>query len=117
MWAQWAQTRTRCADGPFKARNGPAGANWEGGTSGKPAPEAGVFPQNSPVATRKVPAILVQRFPSVRPTRCISEVNVVADELTQTQVLGKGDRKEQPGIAHQAVVVEGDSDSVGLAEC
>jgi hypothetical protein len=40
---------------------------------------------------------------------------VLADELTQTQVLGEGDRKDQPGIGHQAVVVEGDSDAVGLA--
>ena len=41
---------------------------------------------------------------------------MVADEFTQAQVQGKGDRKEQPGIGHQAVVVEGDSDAVGLAE-
>ena len=48
----------------------------------------------------------------VRPPRRISEVNVVVDEFTQTQVLGEGDRKEQPGIGHQAVVVKGDLDPV-----
>ena len=50
----------------------------------------------------------------VRPPRRISEVNVVVDEFTQTQVLGEGDRKEQPSISHQAVVVEGDLDAVGV---
>ena len=37
---------------------------------------------------------------------------MVVDEFTQTQVLGEGDRKEQPGIGHQAVVVKGDLDPV-----
>ena len=50
----------------------------------------------------------------VRPPLRISEVNVVVDELTQTQVLGEGDRKEQPSIVHQAVVVKGDLDVVGV---
>ena len=49
----------------------------------------------------------------IRPPRRISEVNVVVDEFTQTQVLGEGDREEQPGIGHQAVVVEGDLNAVG----
>ena len=48
----------------------------------------------------------------VRPPRRISEVNVVVDEFTQTQVLGEGDRKDQPCIGHQAVVVKGDLDPV-----
>ena len=50
----------------------------------------------------------------IRPPRRISEVNVVVDEFTQTQVLGEGDRKEQPPIGHQAVIVEGDTDAVGV---
>ena len=33
---------------------------------------------------------------------------MTVDEFTQAQVLGEGDRKEQPSIGHQAVVVEGD---------
>ena len=41
---------------------------------------------------------------------------MVADEFTQTQALGEGDRKDQPGIGHQAVVVKGDPDAVGVAE-
>ena len=39
---------------------------------------------------------------------------MVVDEFTQTQVLGQGDRKDQPGIGHRAVVVEGDLNAVGL---
>ena len=50
----------------------------------------------------------------VRPPRRISEVNVAVDELTQTQVLGEGHRKEQPGIGHQTVIVEGDLNPVGV---
>ena len=67
MWAQWAQTRTRCADGPVKARNGPAGMKWEGRTLGKTASEAGLKPgycrETPPVTTRKTLAVLVQSFP------------------------------------------------------
>ena len=37
-------------------------------------------------------------------------------EFTQTQVLGEGDREEQPGIGHQAVVVEGDLNAVGMVK-
>ena len=52
----------------------------------------------------------------VRPTRRSSEVNVVVDEFTQAQVLGEGDRKEQPSIGHQAVVVKEDLDTVGVLQ-
>ena len=48
----------------------------------------------------------------VRPPRRIPQVNVVVDQFTQTQVLGQGGRKEQPGIGHQAVIIEGDLDAV-----
>ena len=73
MWAQWAQTRTRCADGPVKARNGPAGMKWEGRTLGKTASEAGLKPgycrETPPVTTRKTLAVLVQTFPRPAPQR------------------------------------------------
>ena len=36
--------------------------------------------------------------------------------LGQAQVQGQGHRKDQPGISHQAVVVEGELDAVGMAE-
>ena len=41
----------------------------------------------------------------------------MVNQFTQTQALGEGDRKEQPGIGHQAVVVEGDLDAVGVVIC
>ena len=39
---------------------------------------------------------------------------MVVDQFTQTQALGQGGRKNQPGIGHKAVIVEGDSDAVGV---
>ena len=45
---------------------------------------------------------------------CIAQVQVPVNQLGQTQVQGQGGRKDQPGIGHQAVVVEGDADAVGL---
>ena len=50
-------------------------------------------------------------------TRRISQVNVVVDEFTQTQVLGQSDRKDQPSIGHQAAVIEGDLDAIGVVAC
>ena len=43
-----------------------------------------------------------------------TQVQVPVNQLRQTQVLGEGDRKKQPSIGHQAVVVEGDVDAVGV---
>ena len=39
---------------------------------------------------------------------------VPVNQLGQTQVQGQGGRKDQPGIGHQAAVVEGDLDPVGV---
>ena len=33
-------------------------------------------------------------------------------QFTQTQVVGQGDRQQQPGIGRQAVIVEGNVDAV-----
>ena len=38
----------------------------------------------------------------------------MVDEFPQAQVPGEGGRQEQAGIGHQAVVVEGDLDAVGV---
>ena len=40
----------------------------------------------------------------------------MVNQFTQTQVLGQRDRKEQPSIGHQAAVVEGDLDAVGMVK-
>ena len=50
----------------------------------------------------------------VRPPRRIPQVNVVVNQFTQTQVLGQSGRKEQPGVCHQPMIVEGDFDAVGV---
>ena len=38
----------------------------------------------------------------------------MVDEFPQAQVMGEGGRKEQPGIGHQPMVVERDTDAVGV---
>ena len=50
----------------------------------------------------------------VRPPRGIAQVEALPDELGQAEVPRQGGRKEQPGIGHQAAVVEGDLDPVGV---
>ena len=52
--------------------------------------------------------------PRVGPPRRDAQVEVMVDEFPQAQVMGEGGRKEQPGIGHQAVVVERDTDAVGV---
>ena len=55
-----------------------------------------------------------QLVPRVGPPRRAAEVEVTVDEFPQAQVPGEGGGKDQPGIGHQAVVVEGDLDAVGV---
>ena len=50
----------------------------------------------------------------VRPPRGIARVEALPDEFGQAEVPRQGGRKEQPGIGHQAAVVEGDLDPVGV---
>ena len=54
--------------------------------------------------------------PGFAPPRRIAQVQVMVNQFTQTQVLGQRDRKEQPSIGHQAAVVEGDLDAVGMVK-
>ena len=50
----------------------------------------------------------------VGPPRGIAEVEVLPDEFGQAEMQGQGGRKDQPSIGHQAGVVEGDADAVGV---
>ena len=43
-----------------------------------------------------------------------AEVEALLEELGQAKAQGEGDGKNRPGIGHQAVVVEGDLDAVGV---
>ena len=67
----------------------------------------------SPPASAEATRVSILSPVFVRPGH-VSEVNVVVDECTQTQALGGDDRKAQPSIGHQEVVVEGDMDPVGV---
>ena len=53
-----------------------------------------------------------QFVPRVGPPRRAAEVEVMVDEFPQAQVLGEGGRQEQASVVDQAVVVEGDLDTV-----
>ena len=50
----------------------------------------------------------------VGPPRRAAQIKVMVYEFSQAQVLGEGGRQEQASIGHQAVVVEGDLDAVGV---
>ena len=48
----------------------------------------------------------------VGPARGIAQVQVPVDQLGKAEVQGQSGWKEQAGVGHQAVVVEGDLDAV-----
>ena len=50
----------------------------------------------------------------VGPARGIAQVEVLFNQLGQAQMPGQGGRKDQPSIGHQAAVIEGDLDAVGV---
>ena len=50
----------------------------------------------------------------VGPARRIAQVQALLDQLGKAEVQGQGGWKEQAGVRHQAVVVEGDLDAVGV---
>ena len=50
----------------------------------------------------------------VRPTRRIAQVEALLDEFGQAEAQGQGGRQDQSGIGHQAAVIKGDADAVGV---
>ena len=54
-----------------------------------------------------------QLVAGVGPARGTAQVNVFVHQFTQTQAEGQAGGQQQPGIGHQAVVVEGDEDALG----
>ena len=67
-------------------------------------------------STRAVPPARSTSASSMQspPARRAAEVEVLPEELGQAKAQGEGGGKDQPGIGHQAVVVEGDLDAVGV---
>ncbi len=45
-------------------------------------------------------------------SRCIAEIDVLVEELTQPEVLGQCRRQHQAGVGHQTLVVEGHVETV-----
>ena len=54
-----------------------------------------------------------QLVAGVGPAWGAAQVEVPVNQLGQAKMLGQGRRQDQPGVGHQAVVVEGDPDAVG----
>ena len=52
--------------------------------------------------------------PRVGTARGTAQVNMAVHQLAQFQVVRQRDRKDQPSIGHQAMIVEGDVDAVGV---
>ena len=55
-------------------------------------------------------------IPRVGKARRTAQIILAVHQLAQTQMMGQRDRKEQPGTGHQAVVVEGDLDAIGMVK-
>ena len=70
----------------------------------------------SPPASADATRVIILSPGFARPG-ALTQVQVMVNQFTQTQVLGQRDRKEQPSIGHQAAVVEGDLDAVGVVIC
>ena len=55
-----------------------------------------------------------QLVPGIGPARGVAQVNEAVRQFTQTQAEGEAGGQQQPGIGHQAVVVESDVDAIGV---
>ena len=55
-----------------------------------------------------------RRISHIGPTRRVSQVKVLVHQLTQSQMVSQGHRLKQPSIGHQAVIVGGSLDAVGV---
>ena len=78
-----------------------------------PARSTSASSMQSPPARAEATRVIILS-PGVRPARRAAEVEVLPEELGQAKAQGEGGGKDQPGIGHQAVVVEGDLDPVGV---
>ena len=67
----------------------------------------------SPPASAEATSVIILSPVFARPGG-IAQVEALPDEFGQAEMPGQGGGKEQPGIGHQAAVVEGDTDAVGV---
>ena len=61
----------------------------------------------SPPASADATRVIILS-PVFGPPRGIAQVEALPDEFGQAQAQGEGGRQDQPGIGHQAMIVEGD---------
>ena len=70
-------------------------------------------PEPAPVKTGGGGHQRHQLVAGVGPAWAAPQAEVPVHQLGQAQMLGQGGRKDQTGVGHQAVVVEGDPEAVG----
>ena len=78
-----------------------------------PVRNASASSMQSPPASAEATSVIIF-VARVRPPRGIAQVEALPDQFGQAEMPGQGGGKEQPGIGHQAAVVEGDTDAVGV---
>ena len=78
-----------------------------------PARSTSASSMQSPPARAEATRVIILSPVFARPGAA-AEVEVLPEELGQAKAQGEGGGKDQPGIGHQAVVVEGDLDAVGV---
>lgn len=97
--AQERAQRGGCLDVDARDPSGATGAQGVGVVDAVAARERGEHEAQELVA-------------DVGPAHRVAQVEVLIDELLQAQVLHQGGRQQEPGIGHQAVIVEGRVESV-----
>ena len=78
-----------------------------------PVRNASASSMQSPPASAEATSVIILSPAFARPGAS-PRSEALLDEFGQAEVVGQGGRKEQPGVGHQAAVVEGDLDPVGV---
>ncbi len=78
-----------------------------------PVRNASASSMQSPPASAEATSVM-HLVAGVGPPRRTAEIEVIVYEFPQAHVLGEGGWQEQAGIGHQAVVVKGDANTVGV---
>ena len=68
---------------------------------------------HSPPASADATSVIILSPVLARPGAS-AQVKVMVNEFPQAQMPGEGGRQEQADIGHQAVIVEGDKNAVGV---
>ena len=75
--------------------------------------------RNTSASSMQSPPAMAEATRGITCRRCgpsgsVAQVEVFVHQFTQTETPSQGGGRHQPGIGHQAVIVEGDIDAVGV---